>query len=235
MWNFNSFAGSRKRRPVYGAKRKSGPSKQQLIKQKGRSQLLDPSKHGDVLSTPFLDGGQFAAPLIATRWLGQDFVITVPWYIERLTEWPKSRVALRRFEKRMRTGAFAISLFALHKHGPALEFGFDKRRVPWLPGMKQHLESVAVVRLVPEEGWPFFESDSLLAWFHNMRDGVYDTWAGFSLDKNNKVVAHGQYEDNDYKPDFVQIQYNQARADGHGVAFVFRFKAESLEQLKRVG
>jgi hypothetical protein len=214
-------------RGKHRASEKHAISRRGLAQRKAKSQLVDPAKHGTVLSTPY-HKGQLAAPLIAARWIGQDFLVTVPWYIKPWRDWPAGEVDMQRFVRDMRQGARVLSTLALRSIHSDEDFGFDIQTRPWLPGLKPHLESLALVRIVPERG-KFFEEDSNIHWGHHMRDGQYDVFAGMKLDKNKRPIWLGQDADDNNKDGFVPFQYNQIRADGHGVAFVFRFKREFVE------
>jgi hypothetical protein len=202
-------------------------SRRTIAKRKAKSRLLDPSNHGAVLGTPYFQG-QLAAPFIATQWIGQDFVVTVPWYIQGWRDWPANARHMDLWVRDMRQGARALSTLALRSISPGEDFGFDRQTTPWLPELKPRLESLAIVRIIPKSG-KFFEEDSMIHWGHHMRDGQYDVFAGMKRNKRNQPIWLGQDADDNNRQGFVPFQYNQIHADGHGVAFVFRFKKEFVE------
>lgn len=212
------------------AKREVG--RKQVRARKAKLNLIDPSKHGAVLSTPYFRG-KFPAPLIAAEWSGADCIVTVPWHVPRCGEWPaEDSPAGHEWRRDLREGARQLSIMGLRASAARHDFGYDTLSAPYLPGLKPLIESVGFVRLVPKRG-KFFDVDSLFQWFHQMRDGIYDTWAGLKYDKNGKAIWLGQVADHDYHPDFVQCQYNQLHSDGYGVKFVFRFREDIAEALQR--
>lgn len=189
--------------------------------------LLSLAEHGKVLGT-----GIGQEPFVAARWLGQDYVITRAIFIPGWRDWPDSAD----YRSMMRQSSRALCTRALRDIG--FDFGYEARMTPWLPKLKPYIERVGVTRLVPtyvgkakKRKHRFFENDSLIHWCHHLRDGVYDVWAGMKLNKNGDPIWLGQDEDDDHKPEFVPFQYNQAHADGYGIAYVFRFKIEFIEAL----
>lgn len=204
-----------------------------------RSRVVDLKTHGTVLPSGYFAKGQWAAPLIAARWEGEsgrDFIVTVPWYIPPLGEWPVQdtrSAAWRAWKRNMRQGARALSTAALRSLGR--DFGYIEGSRPWLPDLHPCLESMGIIRIVPKHQRKVFEEDSFFHWCHQMRDGLYDVWAGAMVQSDGKVKWLGQDADDNNRAGFIPIQYNQLRINGHGVAFVFRFKAEAMEQLKLAG
>lgn len=199
---------------------------------KSRAQLVDLSEHGRVLMLPQLRPKE-RARFAAARWEGRDYLVTVPWFIQRWPDWPQAGKAKNTFKANMRQGARAFSTLALR--ALPVDFGYVEGVRPWLPDLAPMLESVGVVRLVPKHVRKMFEEDSLIHWCHHLRDGVYDTFAGMKLDKNGSPIWLGQDADDNNKPGFIPCQYNQLHAGGHGVVFVFRFKQEAVERYGLTG
>lgn len=204
-------------------------SRRSVRNRRAKQQLVDLSKHGTVIQAPpEFNTGVLPAAAVAARWLGRDFVITVPWFIAPWRDWSKTFVA-GDYIRDMRQGARALSTLALSQLNA--DFGYVPGVVPYMPKLKAGLESVALARVIPPRGKKF-EEDSIIHWCHHMRDGLYDVWAGFKVKRDGKLDWQGQYEDDNNKPGFIPCEYNQVHADGHGVAFVFRFKPEAFKTLQ---
>lgn len=193
-------------------------SRRTRSKNAAKRQLLDLRNHGTVVGT-----GYASEPVIAVRWVGNDFVVTRAQYLQPWRDWPDEPS----FRARWRSGARATSLVGIGALG--FPFGATKEQ-PWMPDLRPCLESVGVLRLVPPRG-RFFENDSMVHWSHHVRDGIYDVWAGMILDKNGDPVWLGQRADDDNKLGFIPCQYNQVKADGHGIATVFRFRQEFVDAM----
>jgi len=207
-----------------------GMSQREKRKRSANGSLLSLAEHGKVIGT-----GIGKEPFVAARWMGQDYVVTRSIYIPGWRDWPDSAD----YRSMMRQSSRALCTRALRDIG--YDFGYDARNAPWMPGLKPYLESVGVCRLVPtfvgaakKRKHKFFEDDSLIHWCHHLRDGVYDVWAGMKLNKNGDPIWLGQDEDDNNKAGFVPCQYNQAHADGYGIAYVFRFRTEFVELLPQL-
>lgn len=187
-----------------------------------RGRTVDLNKHGKLIYT-----GVDRELAVAARWLGQDYIVTRAVYLRPWRDWPEQGEDLSRFRAEWRQGSRFMATGALRDIG--FDFGFSPRQ-QWLPKLKPYLESVGVVRIFPPRGKKF-EEDSLLHWAHHVRDGIYDVWAGCKFDKNGKAIWLGQDEDDNNAEGFVPCQYSQIKADGNGIAMVYRFKPEFVAAL----
>jgi len=185
-----------------------------------------------VIPCPQYATGRFPASAVAAGWIGSDYVITAPWFVPRLDLWPKDEKTLRAWKRDLRQGARTLATLGLRKMGH--DFGYVEGKTPWLPELEAHIEHLGIARIVPANTVKLFDVDSLLEWGHEMRDGLYDVYAGLKHDKNGKPIWKGQDADADYEvgPGVIQCVYSQLRLDGHGVGFVYRFKPEALEALR---
>lgn len=208
------------------AANKAAVSRRAVTRRKGKAQLLDLSKHGTVL------GAGFESELaIAARWVGRDYVVTRAKYLEPWRLWPSDGRALSAFRSEWRSGTRTMGIGAIN----AIGFDFGRRAADhWHPWLKPCLESVGIIRIVPKNGGRFFENDSMIHWGHHIRDGIYDVWAGAKLDKNGDLIWLGQDEDDDQDPNFIPCHYNQIKADGNGVAMVFRFRQEFVDAMPKL-
>lgn len=206
------------------AANKAALSRSARVKRKGQAQLLDLSQHGTVLGT-----GLPSELAVATRWVGQDFIITRARYLQPWRLWPADGVGLTRFRSDWREGTRVMSRGALMRIG--FDFRGGNETLFHLPLLAHCLESVGIIRIVPKNGGRFFENDSLIHWGHHVRDGMYDVWAGYKLDKNGDQIWLGQDADNDQAEGFIPCHYNQIKADGNGIAMVYRFKQAFVEAL----
>lgn len=200
-------------------------SQRQRKKRTANGSLLNLAEHGKIIGT-----GRQSELAVAARWMGQDYVITRAVYLPPWRDWPPDGPALRAFFAKWRRGTHEVCMAALQDIG--FDFGYERGK-PWLPALEPYLESVGICRIVPPRG-KFFEKDSRVHWPHAVRDGMYDVWAGMKLDKNGNPIWLGQRADDDSNPDkpiAVPCQYNETRADGHGMALIYRFKAEFVEAL----
>lgn len=203
-------------------------SKRSLKHARARAELVDLNAHGRVLYMPS-PNPRGKARFVATRWVGQDYLVTVATYLKPWYEWPEKSRDLNAFNAAVRHGTREACTHALR--GLGIDFGFRERLMPWCPLVQPHLESMGLVRLVPERQRKLFEEDGLIHWGHHMRDGMYDAWAGCKHDKKGRPVWQGQNADDNNKEGFVPFAYNQLHSDGHGVTFVYRFKRASMEAL----
>lgn len=164
---------------------------------------------------------------IACRWVGDDFVVTVPDLLPRWRQWPKGWTGLTLFIRYWRRSTYGHCVKALMEFSgiQGLEFEHTSGRIR---GLRERLESMEIVRLSPR-GQKLLDPDSLHHWPHHLRDGMQDVYAGYVLQKDLRFKWLGQEVDNEAHPLYRCVTYREVQeADWYGHQLVFRFRGVEI-------
>jgi hypothetical protein len=200
-----------------------------------RARSVDPRDYGLVFPSSYLElGGDSKTIGVACRWVGDDFVITVPEHLPPWRKWPPDKrirvpgtgifiYPFSAFKRYWRRSTYNHCVKAIMEFSGITDLRFE-RTTGRVIGLWERLSSMEIVRLAPER-LKLFDPDSLVHWGHHLRDGMQDVYAGYVTMKDQRRKWLGQDADNEAHPLYRHVSYRQEKIPGdcYGHQFVFKF------------
>jgi len=180
-------------------------------------ELIDPSKCGDQIPSVDATGKLL---VVASTWVENDYIVTIPMHVPHWRNWPpKGTPGHSRCVRMWRRTTYSACAAALSEKHCGYDFKWNPKCGKY-DRLHDKLGAIGYVWIHPGDS----DDDSYMHTMHHVRDGSYDLWSGFRVNKAKMVYWLGSANDNKKRKLHVPMQYNQlAEGDAWGVRIVFRF------------